>query len=218
MRLRDPAGFDQFAALPLEDEVPGAPAEQLSADQYLSDFWPYFQKLEGAFWKLECRQSFSEPKNPSWRALARGDWAEALRIIDETADEIQAPVLQAPGFPMHRVRIVRRPYTPYLRWELYFIRLRAQAGERIRVLDATALGNRLLPELVILGSAVMYEVRYDDTGTLSGARKIRDPGLITSCRHEVEDLYSHAEDLLTFLDNDQAALPPPSPTADRELR
>ncbi|MEV4378419.1 hypothetical protein [Streptosporangium sp. NPDC049644] len=64
----------------------------------------------------------------------------------------------------------------------------------------------------------MYEVRYDDTGPLSGARKILDPGLITSCRRDVEDLYSRAEDLLTFLDNDQAALPPPLPTADRELR
>jgi hypothetical protein len=147
------------------DEIAGFPAEDLSVDQYFSDFWPYFQKLEGVFWKLECRQSFREPENPSWQALAKGDWAEALRIVDETADEIQAPILDAPDFPMRRVRIVERPYTPYLQWELYFIRLRAQAGEQIQVLDADALGkgrdHRALPELVILGSSVMYEVLYD---------------------------------------------------------
>ncbi|MEU8379190.1 hypothetical protein [Streptosporangium sp. NPDC048865] len=52
--------------------IADAPAEHLSSDQRLSGFWPYFQKLEETFWKLECRQSFSEPKNPSRQALARG--------------------------------------------------------------------------------------------------------------------------------------------------
>lgn len=204
------------------DDVSRHRAENLSAEQYLSDFWPYFQNLEGVFWKLECRQSFKEPRNPSWQALDRGDWHEALRIVDETRQEIQAPILEAPGFPMRRVRVVERPYTPYLQWELYFIRLRAEAGEQVRILDAEALGrgrdHRSLPELVILGSSVMYEVLYDTGGTLSGARKIVDPRLMESCRHEVEDLFSRAEDLLTFLENDRAALPPPLQTAGRESR
>ncbi|WP_037970661.1 DUF6879 family protein [Streptosporangium amethystogenes] len=202
------------------DHLTGYQSEKLSADEYLSDFWPYFQKLEGVFWKLECRQSFREPRNPSWQALDRGDWHEALRIIDETSTEIQAPILDSPGFPMHRLRLVTRPYTPYLRWELHFIRLRAQAGERIRVLDTEALGQgrRPLPELVILGSSVMYEVVYDQSGTLSGARKISDPALIESCRHDVEDLFARGEDLLTFLDRDRAALPPPLSDATHESR
>ncbi|MGV9537913.1 DUF6879 family protein [Streptosporangium sandarakinum] len=73
----------------------------------------------------------------------------------------------------HRLRVVERPYTPYLRWELQFLRLRAEAGERLRVLDSGALGDgrdlhRLL-ELVILGSSVMYRVLYDGSGTLSAA-------------------------------------------------
>ncbi|MEV8631973.1 DUF6879 family protein [Streptosporangium sp. NPDC051023] len=203
------------------DDISTYKAETLSPEGYISDFWPYFQEIEGVFWKLECRQSFREPRNPSWQALDRGDWDEALRIIDETRDEIRAPVLEAPGFPMRRVRVVQRPYTPYLRWELHFIRLRAEAGEQIRVLDAGDLGagrdHHSLPELVILGSSVMYEVLYDGGGTLSGARKIVDSGLIESCRHDVEDLFTRGEDLLPFLDREQAALPPPLQTAGREL-
>ncbi|MEU1875945.1 DUF6879 family protein [Streptosporangium sp. NPDC020072] len=200
------------------DDISTYKAETLSAEDYISDFWPYFQEIEGVFWKLEYRQSFREPRNPSWQALDRGDWDEALRIIDETRDEIQGPVLDAPGFPMRRLRVVRRPYTPYLRWELYFIRLRAQAGELIRVLDAGELGEgRDLPELVILGSSVMYEVVYDEGGTLSGARKIADPGLIEACTCELEDLYARGEDLLPFLDRERQALPPLLPTTGRKL-
>lgn len=191
------------------DDLIGQQSENLSADGYLADFWPYFRSMEGVFWKLECRQSFREPRNPSWQALDRGDWHEALRIIDATAEEIRAPVLEAPGFPMRRVRLVARPYTPYLRWELHFIRLRAEAGERIRVLDSEVLEDRAMPELVILGSSVMYEVLYDESGTLSGARKFLDSEVIESCRHEVDKLYARGEDLLAFLERDRAALPPP---------
>lgn len=200
------------------DDISTYKAETLSPEEYISDFWPYFQEIDGVFWKLECRQSFREPRNPSWQALDRGDWDEALRIIDETREEIQSPVLEAPGFPMRRLRVVRRPYTPYLRWELYFIRLRAQAGEQIRVLDAEELEqNRELPELVILGSSVMYEVLYDEGGTLSGARRLTDPGLIEGCRNDVEDLYARGEDLLPFLERERQALPPPLPTTGGKL-
>ncbi|MFI6883892.1 DUF6879 family protein [Streptosporangium canum] len=197
------------------DAITGFPAKTLNVDAYLADFWPYFHQigqLNGAFWKLECRQSFREPGNPSWEALAREDWDEALRIIAETTDEIRAPVLEASRVPMHRLRVVQRPYTPYLQWELQFIRVRAEAGERIRVLDAGALGDGRdlcrLPELVILDSSVMYEVLYDDSGTLSGARKILDTGVIESCRREVAELFSRGEDLPAFLGRDQAVVPP----------
>ncbi|MFF0250004.1 DUF6879 family protein [Streptosporangium sandarakinum] len=39
-------------------------------------------------------------------------------------------MLKASGVPMHRLRVVERPYTPYLRWELQFLLLGAEAGER----------------------------------------------------------------------------------------
>ncbi|MFI7058340.1 DUF6879 family protein [Streptosporangium canum] len=104
--------------------------------------------------------------------------------LSGTAHPDPRPVLEASRVPMHRLRLVQRPYTPYLQWELQFLRVRDEAGERIRVLDAGTLdGGRdlcRLPELVILRSSVMYEVLYDDSGTLSGARKILDTDVIES--------------------------------------
>ncbi|MEO3857592.1 DUF6879 family protein [Acrocarpospora sp. B8E8] len=188
-------------------------SQTLSPEGYIEDFWPYFRELKDTFWKLEAGQTFREPGDPSWRALSVGDWAEAVRLIDERRDEIQEPVSEARGFTMRRVRIVERPYTAYVQWELYYIRLRALAGEDIRVLESDALPglgvSYRLPELVILDSDVMYEVLYTRAGTLSGARKIVDPALIDSCRHEVERLFDEGQELISYLNTERAVLPPP---------
>jgi len=188
------------------------PGIHLDADEYLADFWPYFNNLQEAFVKLERRQEFREPDDPSWRALASGDWQEAVRLIDERRDEIQAPVRETSGFAMRRLRIVEKPYTSYLRWELYYIRLRAEASEDIRVLDAGRIRHLErsdpLPEIVILDSEVMYEVLYDDMGDHEGARKILDSAAIRIARQELDDLYAQAMRLESFLASDPASLPP----------
>lgn len=190
-------------------EVPGI---RLSVDEYLADFWPYFNNLQDAFVKLERRQEFREPDDPSWRALDAGDWKEAIRLIDERRDEIQAPVRETSGFAMRRLRIVEKPYSAYLRWELYYIRLRAEASEDIRVLDASHIRrlerSRPLPEVVILDSEVMYEVLYDNKGDHEGARKILDPHAIRSARYEIDNLHAQAMRLESFLASDPASLPP----------
>lgn len=119
--------------------VAEAEAVTLTSEEYLSDFWPYFQRLQDVFWKLETYQSFREPDDSSWRAFDSGDWNQAIRLIDERREEIQEPVKQVHGFEMRRVRIVEKPFTPYIQWELYYIRHRAQAGEDIRVIDSDLL-------------------------------------------------------------------------------
>ncbi|GAA0969243.1 hypothetical protein GCM10009555_015970 [Acrocarpospora macrocephala] len=190
-----------------------AESQTLSSKGYLEDFWPYFRELKHAFWKLETYQNFREPEDASWRALDDGDWAEAVRLIDERRAEIQQPLSDAQGFTMRRLRIVDKPYTSYVQWELYYIRLRALAGEDIRVLESDslpALGIAYrLPELVILDSVVMYEVLYTDDGTLSGARKIVDSALIDACRHEVEKLFEAGRELLPYMNSERSVLPPP---------
>jgi hypothetical protein len=189
------------------------PGIRLNSDEYLSDFWPYFENLHDVFLKLERRQEFREPDEPSWRALDAGDWSEAIRLVDGRRDEIQAPVREVDDFLLRRVRIAEKPYTPYLRWELYYLRLRAEAGEDIRVIDAAHIREREhsgpLPELVILDSVVMYEVLYDKKGDLEGARKILDRDAIKAARCYVEDLYAAAEDLQEFFANEPSSLPPP---------
>lgn len=195
------------------EKLRSVPGDRLNSDEYLTDFWPYFNNLHDVFLKLERRQTFREPDDPSWRALDAGDWPEAVRLVDERRDEIQAPVREVADFAMRRVRIVEKPYTPYIRWELYYIRLRDEAGEDIRVLDAAHVQRferqGPLPEIVILDSAVMYEVLYDKKGDHEGARRILDRDVIKAARREIENLYAAAEDLRSFFANEPSSLPPP---------
>lgn len=43
-----------------------------------------------------------------------------------------------------------------------------------------------MPEVIVLGSLVMYEVLYDENSVLRGGRKIIDSDVIKGCRGEVE--------------------------------
>jgi len=198
-------------------EVSALPAVELSSGDYLADFWARWQRMSGTFWKLERGQTFREPDDPSWVAFDQGDWERAIALIDGRAEEIRRPVEEARGVPMRRLRIVERPYSPYLRWELYYIRLRALAGEDIRVLDAERIRHLepdgLLPELVVLGTTVMYQVLYDQTGTLRGARRIDEPGPIAACAAEIRELHVKAERIGVFLAREPDALPPLQPGA-----
>ncbi|WP_344905879.1 DUF6879 family protein [Actinomadura meridiana] len=91
---------------------------------------------EDYFWKLERRQTFQEPDDASYQAFVRGDWEEAQRIENDGRDALRRRFVEQ-GFVLRRVRVVESPITPYLQWEMRALRVRAEAGEEIRVLDAS---------------------------------------------------------------------------------
>lgn len=192
-------------------------ADLLGLDAYLEDFWAHWDKVEDVFWKLERGQTFRELGDASWEAMVEGRWDEALEILEtrHQPDHEYYQQVAALGFETRRIRIVELPVTPYLQWELNSFRIRTGTGERIRVLDAAKLGDLEtaghLPELTILGTRVMYEVRYDDNGTPNGARKVENWDVIDACRVELEPLYAQAEDFRSFFEREIAKLPPPFP-------
>ncbi|GII76856.1 hypothetical protein Sru01_18380 [Sphaerisporangium rufum] len=97
------------------DRVRGIPGHHLEAAAYLDEFWPYFDRLgAGTLWKLERAQSFQEPDVPSWAAMAEGDWERSLALVEAMRRDIDS----GPGPDLRRVRIVDRPVTPYLQWEM----------------------------------------------------------------------------------------------------
>lgn len=192
-------------------EIPG---REFGPDGYLTDFWPHFARCSAELWKLERIQSFREPAEPSWVAMMEGDWDRALTLAEATRSGNPREAANAGGLVRRRVRIVEQSVSPYLQWEMQMLKIRSAAGERIRVLDTRAIrhleAERPLPELVILGALTMYEVLYDDSGTLSGARRIDDPDAIDACRRELSELYGEAEDLLAYFEREIAPLPPPN--------
>ncbi|KAB8197390.1 hypothetical protein FH608_002185 [Nonomuraea phyllanthi] len=161
-------------------------------------------------WKLERLQSF-EAAEPSWVAMMEGDRARSLKLVDGE------PVSRAARSTAHkRIRVVEQPVTPYLRWEMHVLATRVAVAEEVRVLDAGEVADleidRPLPELVVLGSAVMYEVTYDDSGMHSGARRIDDSDVIAACRGELDKLFAAGEDFQPYYEREIVPLPAPRVT------
>jgi hypothetical protein len=185
-----------------------------SVQGYLDDTEQYWGRID-RFDKLERLQQFREPGYPSWDSFAAGRWDEALQIMqrDRSAVEKEFAEDSRVGLVSYRIRVVELPVTPYLQWELYELKARAECGENIRVVGPEAVARyemgAVVPELIFMGTSAMYEICYDDTGTQVGGRKFSDPELIEQCLSEVHELYVQGEDLLTFFEREIASLPPP---------
>ncbi|TMR32629.1 hypothetical protein ETD85_22375 [Nonomuraea zeae] len=168
------------------------------------------------FWKLERIQSFRQAGEPSWAAMMEGDWHRSLKLVDARPVPGGKPGRRAESVVRRRIRVVEQPVTPYLQWEMHLLAPRVAAAEKVRVLDSAEVADleidRPLPELVVLGSLVMYEVTYDSAGAHSGARRIDDREVIAACRGELDKLYAVGEDFRTYYEREIVPLPAPRVT------
>ncbi|WP_329431044.1 hypothetical protein OG339_48655 (plasmid) [Streptosporangium sp. NBC_01495] len=158
-------------------------------------------------WKFERRQHFEEQGSPSRDAFRRGDWEEALQLLNERREDLLALTREDErrGSFFHRVRVVETPLTPYMRWELHSLRIRAECGERIRVVGVEKVAALekvdLLPEVVILGGRTLYHVLYTTTGVPDGAVRYTDPDFIASWEKYIRSLYEAGEDVISYFDH-----------------
>ena len=194
-----------------------APGERMTLADYRLDFArEFWQTGRPGFWKLERQQFFQEPGYRSWEAFARGDWAEALALLERDRPQFAAEHRRATerGFTIRRVRVVEEPIIPYLQWELHVLRVREQCGTEVRVVNAEQVAAYEtagpLPEVCTLGHTVMYEIVYDHRGILDGGRKFTDPALILRWQRLIADLYSAGEPLADYFTRRVAPLPAPT--------
>ncbi|MBB2743647.1 UNVERIFIED_ORG: hypothetical protein FHR35_003483 [Microbispora rosea subsp. rosea] len=199
------------------DDVRAADGEFLGLDAYQAEFDEVYRDAAGVVWKLERAQHFHEPAVPSWRAADAGDWALAVELIEEMRAPLTA--MYRERAPFRRLRVVELPLTPYLQWEAQIFAVRVAAGEEIRVIGAAAVApletRAPLPELVVFGPSLLYEVRYDEIGAAVGARRITDPGVVSPCLSALVSLYGEGEDLLPFFEREVAPLAPPPGLSDK---
>ncbi|WP_214415409.1 DUF6879 family protein [Sphaerisporangium fuscum] len=194
------------------ERVRGLDAAVLPPELYGPEFRQAYESADGVVWKLERAQHFHEPYEPSWVAMAEGDWERSLRLIDEMRDSL---VRDYAGYAeFRRVRVVEPPLTPYMQWELLVLAARADAGERARVVPASAVRRyerpgRPLPELLVFESGLMYEVLYDAGGAHLGGRRITDPAAVESCLAALARLYEQGEDLPGYVRREVVPLPAP---------
>lgn len=200
-----------------------APGERLSLDAYRADFRERDFAVDGYdSWKFERRQHFREPGDASWEAFRRGDWDEALRLIEAERDNLLdlSRTAERHRCRLLRVRVVEQPLTAYLQWELHLLRLRAECGELIRVIgpDAVAAHEQPeqperqgpVPELITLGSDTVYEILYNAEGTADGAVRYLDRGTRSRVAAFVEGLYERGEDVESFFEREVAGLRAPT--------
>lgn len=200
----------------MHDLLRGKPGESLTVDAMRVDYNKRFT-TPGGFdsWKLERLQHFRDPQFASWEAFDRGEWTESLRLLeDERASlaEQQSEAI-ALGIDLYRVRVVAEPIAPYLRWELHLLALRAQYGEKVRVVGPEVVepfeSAGVLPEILTVGTDTVYEFLYDETVTLAAANRYTDPEIYVRCTEFMKDLYTVGEDIESFFERRVADLNPP---------
>lgn len=113
-----------------------------------------------------------------------------------------------------RVRVVEFPITPYVQWELHALRLLADEGFGLTVLTAEQVASletrAQLPEVLVVGDLVLYEVQYEPGWTPCGARRITAPDVIHAATSEIKALYERGEPFLDFFHREIAPLPAPA--------
>jgi hypothetical protein len=194
---------------------PGFAGDRLTLDEYIDDYYSRFWRTDrSGCWKLERQQTFREQGNASWDASDDGDWARAKALLDEDREnvrEYQQKILDH-GFEFRRVRIVEKPYSPYLIWELNSLLIRHEYGERIRIAATESIRqfekDGELPEIVVIGTEVAYQVEYDYSGLAVGAVRSTHPGTVRSWTDLIRRLHEQGEDLPRFFAREIAGLQP----------
>jgi hypothetical protein len=192
--------------------------KRLDLTEYRRDFWRRYAMISGrSSWKLERQQHFAEPGDPSWEAFRQGRWEEALRLFEGEREALARDVREdeANGHPFHRVRIVEEPLVPYLQWELCGLWVQAECGGRVRVVPGEVIrhleGAAALPEVVVLGGEVLYEVCYTEAGVLDGGVRFTDAGLVGRWERFIAELYEKGEEMVAYAVRYLRQLPPPQP-------
>jgi hypothetical protein len=116
------------------------------------------------------------------------------------------------GSELRRLRIVERPVTPYLLWEMQWFKILAEEGTSIRVLDAEHVRDlehdAPLPEVVVDEHA-LYHVSYDDEAWRAcGARRIDDPEILRQATEEIAELWEPAEPFVRYFAREIVPLMP----------
>lgn len=210
------------------DSLAGRAYERLDRPTYHADLSRLYGSGIGFLNKLERGQHFKERGFPSWEAFADGDWEGALSLAAERREDYAQELRAASrlGVRHRRLRVVEFPVTPYVQWELFVLRVRVDLGDEIKILDARDISSiersHPVPEVVILGDVVMYEVVYDEDGNAAGAKRYNDRSLIRETNAGFDALYDRAEGFHDFFNREIATLAPPrvpgAPTGSRGSR
>jgi hypothetical protein len=198
------------------EHIRQVPGEKLDRPTYHAQMTQETARLTGIAWKVERHQSFTESDDDlAWQAFIAGDWEASIAIFDNERTDAQseAEKYTKRGSELRRLRIVESPVTPYVQWEMQSFKVLDKCGLPIRVLDSHQVkyleADHPLPELIVVGQQVLFEIRYNKHWAACGARRIEDRQVIAAARTEIAHLWDRAEPLNEYFQREIAPLPPP---------
>lgn len=165
------------------------PRPELVATRLLpGDFRRKFREasrgVTGRVYKLERRQTFQEPGNPSWEAFAAGDMKRALELIEEdrAAQRDFKRIFDDRAAAFYRLRVIEDPLSRYLRWELAHFRLNAEEGEKIYIVNQALIADLDLrydlADYTLFDRSLAFFLNYSDDGLFLHADMVSDPAAL----------------------------------------
>jgi hypothetical protein len=184
-------------------------SDRLNLEEFQSEFSAAWSGLTQRFLKLECWQEYQELEaSESQDAYNRGDIPEACALLQREA-EADRPLYEdigKRGLDYARIRVVQKPLTPYLEYELMAYRIRAVMGENIEVVRidaATQLPGEQCFDFLLFDrdAALIHDYGTGDVGRQNGGWVTHDAGTIASLGEMAGALRRAALPLLKFLDS-----------------
>jgi hypothetical protein len=180
-------------------------ARRLSLDQFGRQFSEAWSRIEWRFLKLECWQTYQELEfNKSQEVYRQGDVDHAVELLEKEA-EADRPLyddIKRRGIEYSRIRLVQKPLTPYLRYELLAYRIRANLGEVIEIVrcdNALNLPNTDYFDFLLFDRHTALIHDYGNAGLQAGGWLTHDPAVVASLESRAIELRQAAVPLGKFL-------------------
>jgi hypothetical protein len=174
----------------LEKMFPPAAGEWLDAEtqeRLFDEWWP---RLERRFFKLETLQEYDETGSPTYEAWRRGDLEEVRRLAQQQGEASAADPVRERA-ELVRVRILRLPVTPYVRFENEVYRHLVAAGSTIRGIEASKLpadvANSLM-DFLLFDDRGVFVHDYRANGVRHGSWVIEDDAAVAEYARLADEL------------------------------
>ncbi len=142
---------------------------------FFSHFSSAWQGLRDKVRKLETRQSYHEPENPSYCAFLRGDFDLAITLIQESKLQDEAEIYtlcRDRNIDFIRCRPIAFPLTDYLKWEVENYKYSIEAGEKIFYCDlkdtSSVFDEFAKHDFMVFDSSIAFIHDYDEQGLIRG--------------------------------------------------
>lgn len=149
-----------------------------SASEFFGGFGQAFDLSRSQILKVETRQTYQEPDSESYRAMANGNWQEAMAALDASrSEDIELYAdLKTRGVEFARCRPIAFPMSDYMRWEMEVYKFNAKHGERIFCCNydsvAELFKDNIVHDFMVFDARIAFVHNYNNDGLIEGGWKI----------------------------------------------